>query len=178
MGADSQQDSTGVEIRSPAQEMLKALGPFSGSGEGSVAGHCLLVPAGLSGREWEFASGELLKHLSSKQQCWVPTMCLNLGSGRRPHFAKGALSKVCRVGRPVNWSFKMMCFLQGGVGTGILGDRVSSEWKWMSYQLSDVKRSVLILASDRLESEFQFCHFWAIWTQASFWAFLSLCFHI
>ena len=40
------------------------------------------------------------------------------------------------------------------MGTGILGDRVSSEWKWMSYQLSDVKRSVLILSSDRLESEF------------------------
>ena len=41
----------------------------------------------------------------------------------------------------------------------------------MSYQLSDVKRSVLTLASDRLEFEFQFCHFWAIWTQASFLSF-------
>ena len=69
MGADSQQNSTGVEIWSPAQEMLKALGLLSGSREGSVAEHCLLVPAGLSGRERGFASGELLKHLSSKQQC-------------------------------------------------------------------------------------------------------------
>ena len=30
----------------------------------------------------------------------------------------------------------------------------------------------------RLEFEFQFCHFWAIWTQESFWAFLNLWFHI